>query len=143
MVFQMAQDDLIDSGAKRAGISLNRRRDIKRTLLLDLPELLTIEQVADRFGVKPRFVRSLISRNQIAYKRLGAKTIRITRDALIDYLDKIDVAPPQPAIDDSEYSSLKSTVKRNRSLKSKDETVKGMGDYGDRLSQEMRDQWRS
>jgi excisionase family DNA binding protein len=110
---------------------------------LDLPELLTIEQVADRFGVKPRFVRSLISRNQIAYKRLGAKTIRITRDALIDYLDKIDVAPPQPAIDDSEYSSLKSTVKRNRSLKSKDETVKGKGDYGDRLSQEMRDQWRS
>jgi hypothetical protein len=61
----------------------------------------------------------------------------------MDYVDRKTIALPKTIVDDSKYSSLKCTVKRNRSLKSKDETVKGKGDYGDRLSQEMRDQWRS
>ncbi len=110
---------------------------------MNSPELFTIGEVAEYFRVTPRFVRDLMSRNQIEYVRLGAKNIRITREALMDYLDRKTIAIPKTIVDDSGYSSLKSTVKRNRSLKSKDETVKGMGDYGDRLSQEMRDQWRS
>lgn len=109
---------------------------------MNLPELLTVEQVATYLEVKPRFVRDLISKNQIVYARLGAKTIRITQDALIDYLEKITVALPKTVIDESKYSRLKSTFKRNCSLKSKNETVETRGDYGDRLSRELRDQWR-
>lgn len=109
---------------------------------MDLPELLTVEQVAAYLGVKPRFVRDLISKNQIVYARLGAKTIRITREALINYLEKITIVLPKTLVDDTKHSGLKSIGKRNRSLKSKDEMVKKQGDYSDRLSEELRDQWR-
>ncbi|MGO8881539.1 MAG: excisionase family DNA-binding protein [Desulfomonilaceae bacterium] len=102
--------------------------------------LLTIEQVAERFGVKPRFVRSLISKNEIEYIRVGARQIKFTEVALQDYLVKKTVPVRQTAIDDSKYSSLKLAIKRNCSLKSKDETVKG--DYSAGLSKELRDSWR-
>jgi excisionase family DNA binding protein len=103
-------------------------------------DLLTIEEVAQRFGVKPRFVRGLMSRNEIEYIRLGPRTIKFTEAALQDYLVKKTIPVPKIAIDDSQYSSLKLAVKQNRSLKSKNETVKG--DYSVGLSRELKDSWR-
>jgi excisionase family DNA binding protein len=109
---------------------------------VDLPKLLSIEQVAEYLEVKPRRMRELISKNEIEYVRIGAKTVRITQEAVMDFIRKNTVALPIKLVDDSKHSRLKSTFKRNRSLKSKDETVKKAGDYSDRLSQELKDQWR-
>ncbi len=85
--------------------------------------MLTIEQVAKRFGVTTRFVRGLISKNEIEYVRHSARRIKFTEAALQDYLTRKTIPVPKIAIDDSQYSSLKLAVKQNRSLKSKDETV--------------------
>ena len=91
--------------------------------------------------IKPRpILRGLISKNEIEYIRLSARTIKFTEAALQDYLTKKTISVPKTAIDDSQYSSLRLAVKRNRSLKSKDEMVKG--DYSVGLSQELKDQWR-
>jgi excisionase family DNA binding protein len=109
---------------------------------LNLPELLTVEQVAEYLEVKPRRMRELISKNEIEYVRIGAKTVRITQEAVMDFIEKKTVAPPKTVIDEAKYSILKSTFKRNRSLKSKDETVQRREHYSAGLAKELRDSWR-
>jgi excisionase family DNA binding protein len=112
---------------------------------LNLPRLLSVDQVAEYLGVKSRYMRDLISRGEIKYVRVGAKNVknvRITQEAVMDFIEKKTVTPPKTVIDGAKYSGLKSTIKRNRSLKSKDETVEKMGDYSVRLAEELRDSWR-
>ena len=110
--------------------------------MVKLPVLFTVEQVAEYLGVKSRYMRDLISRGEIKYVRVGPKNLRITQEAVVDFIDKKTVTPPKTVIDGTKYSGLKSTIKRNRSLKSKDETVEAMGDYSVRLAEELRDSWR-
>jgi excisionase family DNA binding protein len=110
--------------------------------MLNLPELFSVEQVAEYLGVKSRYMRDLISRGEIKYVRVGAKNVRITQEAVMDFIEKKTVTHPKTVIDGAKYSGLKSTIKRNRSLKSKDETVEKRGDYSVRLAEELRDSWR-
>lgn len=120
----------------------NRKRSTEKRFHLNLPTLLSVDQVAEYLGVKSRYMRDLISRGEIKYVRVGAKNVRITQEAVMDFIEKKTVTPPKTVIDDTKYSSLKSTIKRNRSLKSKNETVEKMGDYSVRLAEELRDSWR-
>ena len=120
----------------------NRKRSTEKRFHLNLPTLLSVDQVAEYLGVKSRYMRDLISRGEIKYVRVGAKNVRITQEAVMDFIDKKTVTPPKTVIDDTKYSGLKSTIKRNRSLKSKDETVEKRGDYSVRLAEELRDSWR-
>jgi excisionase family DNA binding protein len=110
--------------------------------LINLPDLLSIEQVADYLGVKPRYMRDIISKGEIEYVRVGAKNVRITHEAIMNFIGKKTVTSPKKVIDEAKYSSLKSTFKRNRSLKSKDETVTEKGEHRDGLAQELLDSWR-
>lgn len=110
--------------------------------MINLPDLLSIEQVANYLSIKPRLMRDIISRGEIEYIRVGAKNVRITPKAVMDFIGKKTVTSPKKVIDDQKYSCLKSTFKRNRSLKSKHETVERKGDYSDGLAQELRDSWR-
>ncbi len=120
----------------------NRKRSTEKRFHLNLPTLLSVDQVAEYLGVKSRYMRDLISRGEIKYVRVGAKNVRITQEAVMDFIEKKTVTPPKTVIDGAKYSGLKSTIKRNRSLKSKDETVEKMGDYSVRLAEELRDSWR-
>ncbi len=120
----------------------NRKRSTEKRFHLNLPTLLSVDQVAEYLGVKSRYMRDLISRGEIKYVRVGAKNVRITQEAVMDFIDKKTVTPPKTVIDGAKYSGLKSTIKRNRSLKSKDETAEKMGDYSVRLAEELRDSWR-
>ena len=120
----------------------NRKRSTEKRFQLNLPTLLSVDQVAEYLGVKSRYMRDLISRGEIKYVRVGAKNVRITQEAVMDFIDKKTVTPPKTVIDGAKYSGLKSTIKRNRSLKSKDETAEKMGDYSVRLAEELRDSWR-
>lgn len=120
----------------------NRKRSTEKRFHLNLPTLLSVDQVAEYLGVKSRYMRDLISRGEIKYVRVGAKNVRITQEAVMDFIEKKTVTPHKTVIDDTKYSGLKSTIKRNRSLKSKDETVEKMGDYSVRLAEELRDSWR-
>lgn len=120
----------------------NRKRSTEKRFHLNLPTLLSVDQVAEYLGVKSRYMRDLISRGEIKYVRVGAKNVRITQEAVMDFIDKKTVTPPKTVIDGAKYSGLKSTIKRNRSLKSKDETVEKRGDYSVRLAEELRDSWR-
>lgn len=36
-----------------------------------MPQLLTVDQAADRLGTSPRFVRRLIAERRIAFTRIG------------------------------------------------------------------------
>ena len=110
--------------------------------MTNLPDLLTLEEVAEYLGVKPRYMRNLISKGELKYVRVGAKNVRITREAVMDFIEKNTVAPPKKVIDETKYSGLKSAIKRNRSLKSKDEMVTKKGDHSDGLAEELRDSWR-
>ncbi len=120
----------------------NHQRSTEKRLQLNLPTLLSVDQVAEYLGVKSRYMRDLISRGEIKYVRVGAKNVRITQEAVMDFIDKKTVTPPKTVIDGAKYSSLKSTIKRNRSLKSRDETAEKRGDYSVRLAEELRDSWR-
>jgi excisionase family DNA binding protein len=110
--------------------------------MLKLPELFSVEQLAEYFGVKSRYMRDLISKGEIKYVRIGAKNVRITQEAVMDFIEKKTVAPPKTVIDEPQYSILKSTFKRNRSLKSKDETAQRREHYSVGLAEELRDSWR-
>lgn len=120
----------------------NHKRSTEKRFQLNLPRLLSVDQVAEYLGVKSRYMRDLISRGEIKYVRVGAKNVRITQEAVMDFIEKKTVTPPKTVIDGAKYSGLKSTIKRNRSLKSKDETVEKRGDYSVRLAEELRDSWR-
>lgn len=109
--------------------------------MINLPDLLTLEEVADYLSIKPRLMRDLISRGEIEYVRVGAKNVRFTPEAVMNFIGKKTVTSPKKVVDDPKYSCLKSTFKRNRSLKSKNETVERKGDYSDGLAQELRDTW--
>ena len=44
-----------------------------------IPQLLTIDQLAERLGVTERFIRRLIAEDRIPYRKLG-KPIRFRRE---------------------------------------------------------------
>jgi excisionase family DNA binding protein len=56
--------------------------------------LLTVEQVAERMGVGPRFVRRLIAEKRIAYVKLGAH-VRI-EDTVVDEFIAAGRVEPSP-----------------------------------------------
>jgi hypothetical protein len=108
---------------------------------MNIPELLNIDQAAAILGITPRYLRKLMARREIGFIEISAKQSKITPEAISEFIEKKSVPPMKTVVDDSQYSNLKCMLKRNRSLKSKDETVKGI--CQDRLSQELRDEWRS
>ena len=110
--------------------------------MLNLPELLSVEQVAEYLGMKSRSVRQLISRGELNYVRVGARNFRFTEDALSEFVARKTVIHPKRFVDDATYSGLKSALKKNRSLKSRDEAVKRSGDCKGGLAKELRDSWR-
>ena len=108
---------------------------------MNFPELLTIEQAAEILGITPRYLRRLMARREIGFIEISPKQSKITPEAINEFLQKKSVAPMKTNLDDSQHSSLKSMLKKNRSLKSKDEMV--WGNCDDRLQKELRDEWRS
>jgi excisionase family DNA binding protein len=51
-----------------------------------IPQLITIEQLAERLGVTPRYVRRLIAERRVPHRKLG-KLIRFAEDEIADWLD--------------------------------------------------------
>jgi excisionase family DNA binding protein len=57
--------------------------------------LLTVDEAAERLGVKPRFVRRLIAEKRIPYVKLGSH-VRIDSDDLDRFVDAGRVCPQIP-----------------------------------------------
>ncbi|MGH9055321.1 MAG: helix-turn-helix domain-containing protein [Acidimicrobiales bacterium] len=51
-----------------------------------IPQLITIEQLADRLGVPQRFIRRLIAEGRLPYRKLG-KLIRFSENEIAAWLD--------------------------------------------------------
>lgn len=107
---------------------------------VNIPELLNIDDAAAILGITPRYLRQLMAKREIGFIEISPKQWKITPEAIIEFIKKKSVAPMKSIIDDHEHSRLKSMLKNNRSLKSKDETVKG---GCDRLQEELKEAWRS
>jgi excisionase family DNA binding protein len=52
----------------------------------DIPQLITIDQLADRLGVTERYVRRLIAEKRVPYRKLG-KLIRFAEHEIAAWLD--------------------------------------------------------
>jgi excisionase family DNA binding protein len=67
----------------------------------DLPQVpppkpfYSLEEVADLLGLHRATVSGFISRGELRAARLGHRTVRITHDALMDFLKSKEVTPPQ------------------------------------------------
>ena len=64
----------------------------KRTTPTGLPELLTIEQVADATGMCQRTIRRRIADNTLRAHRVGPRMIRIERDSIMALLAPMGAA---------------------------------------------------
>lgn len=84
------------------------------------PELLTIEEAADLLKVTPFYVKDLLRHTKIAFVHIGTRTKRISKEALMQFIEKSTVTPPRK-IDPLQQVILKSKVarKRGRSLKTR------------------------
>ncbi len=84
------------------------------------PELLTVEEASDILKVTPHQVKELMRQNRIAFVHIGTHTKRISKAALMEFIQKSTVQPPQK-IDPIQRVILKSKValKRGRSLKNR------------------------
>jgi excisionase family DNA binding protein len=56
------------------------------------PPMLDVQQVAQRLGTKPRFVRRLIAERRIEYHKLG-RHVRISEPALVAFIKAGRVEP--------------------------------------------------
>ena len=56
------------------------------------PPMLDVQQVAQRLGTKPRFVRRLIAERRIEYHKLG-RHVRISEPALVAFITAGRVEP--------------------------------------------------
>ena len=52
----------------------------------NIPQLLTIDQVAERLGVTERYVRRLVAEKRVPYRKLG-KLIRFAEYEIAEWLD--------------------------------------------------------
>jgi excisionase family DNA binding protein len=52
----------------------------------NIPELLTIDQLAERLGVTERYVRRLVAERRVPYRKLG-KLIRFADHEIAQWLD--------------------------------------------------------
>lgn len=84
------------------------------------PELLTVDEAADVLKVTPHQVKELLRHNRIAFVHIGTRTKRISREALMQFIEKSTITPPLK-IDPVQRVILKSkvTLKRGRSLKTR------------------------
>lgn len=51
-----------------------------------IPQLITIEQLAERLGVTVRFVRRLVAEKRIPHHKLG-KPVRFAEDEIAEWLE--------------------------------------------------------
>jgi excisionase family DNA binding protein len=56
-----------------------------------LPQLLTIDQLAERFGVSTRHVRRLVAERRVPYLKVG-KFVRFDPAEIAEWLDRARVA---------------------------------------------------
>ena len=56
------------------------------------PNLLTVEQAAERLGTGPRFIRRLIAERRIEYHKVG-RHVRISEDVLAAFIKAARVPP--------------------------------------------------
>ena len=52
----------------------------------NIPQLITIDQLADRLGVTERYIRHLIAEKRVPYRKLG-KLIRFADHEIAEWLD--------------------------------------------------------
>jgi excisionase family DNA binding protein len=52
----------------------------------NIPQLLTIDQLADRLGVTERYVRRMVAEKRVPYRKLG-KLIRFADHEIAAWLD--------------------------------------------------------
>lgn len=57
--------------------------------------LLTVDQAADRLGLKPSTIRAWILRRKIGFTKVGAKTVRVP-ETEVDRLAQAGFVPPAP-----------------------------------------------
>ena len=57
--------------------------------------LLTVDQAADRLGLKPSTIRAWILRRKLGFTKIGAKAIRVP-EAEVDRLAEAGFVPPAP-----------------------------------------------
>jgi len=53
----------------------------------NIPQLITIDQLADRLGVTERYVRRLVAEKRVPYRKLG-KLIRFAEHEIAEWLDE-------------------------------------------------------
>lgn len=84
------------------------------------PELLTIEEASEILKISPHQVKALMTQNKIAFIHIGTRTKRISKPALMEFIQKNTIEPPRK-IDPVQRLILKSKValKRGRSLKTR------------------------
>jgi excisionase family DNA binding protein len=64
-------------------------KPIERSLMADsdkIPQLVTIDRLAERLGVTERFIRRLVAEDRIPYHKLG-KPIRFAEDEVAEWLE--------------------------------------------------------
>ena len=52
----------------------------------NIPQLITIDQLADRLGVTERYVRRLVAEKRVPYRKLG-KLVRFAEHEIATWLD--------------------------------------------------------
>ena len=52
----------------------------------NIPQLLTIDQLAERLGVTERYIRRLVAERRVSYRKLG-KLIRFADHEIAQWLD--------------------------------------------------------
>lgn len=101
---------------------VQKERLTDRSMSMDkfFPELLTMEEASEILKVTPHQIKKLMTENKIAFIHIGVRTKRISKEALIQFINKSTVEPPQK-IDPIHRVSLKSKITLNsgRSLKNR------------------------
>lgn len=64
---------------------------------MNLDELLTVEEAAERMKMSPRHVRRLVQERRIAFHRLG-RAVRIAPDDIATYVASTRVEPAPAAV---------------------------------------------
>jgi excisionase family DNA binding protein len=52
----------------------------------NIPQLLTIDQLAERLGVTERYIRRLVAERRVPYRKLG-KLVRFADHEIAEWLD--------------------------------------------------------
>lgn len=61
---------------------------------MDLPKLLTVDEVADVLGITPQAVRHMVYRRQIPHVKVGSKRLRFDPVEIAQYISerRVEVA---------------------------------------------------